>query len=76
MSDPSARRDADADPDGAPAEAEASSETDEAPEYENRAARRAKGKGDASQPKSYGTARRLDGRSVQGPRQWGNRRSG
>jgi hypothetical protein len=56
--------------------ATAESETDEPVVYANRAARRAKGKG-ASQSQPPGKGQRLDGRgAVQGPRQWGNRRSG
>jgi hypothetical protein len=55
---------------------DAGSETDETPVYANRAARRAKGKA-AAQPPPHGKGQRAGGRgSVQGPRQWGNRRSG
>jgi hypothetical protein len=63
--DPAATAEADpADPDAAP------------PEYTNRAARRARGKA-AAQPPPAGKGPHLGGRgSVQGPRQWGNRRSG
>ncbi|MFD0783412.1 hypothetical protein ACFQZ8_05695 [Micromonospora azadirachtae] len=50
-------------------------ETDEPAEYANRAARRGKGK--IASPQPHGKGQRLNGRgSVQGPRQWGNRRSG
>jgi hypothetical protein len=53
-----------------------STEADEAPVFTNRAARRAKGKG-ATPPPSSAKGAHLGGRgSVQGPRQWGNRRSG
>jgi hypothetical protein len=66
-------------PDAAAQPAETSpAETDEpAPvEFANRAARRAKGKG-AGAPASHGRGK-VGGRqgTVQGPRQWGNRRSG
>lgn len=44
--------------------------------FENRAARRARGKG-SSVPPPAGKGQQAVGRgSVQGPRQWGNRRSG
>ncbi|GGM55559.1 hypothetical protein GCM10011608_45540 [Micromonospora sonchi] len=50
-------------------------ETDEPAGYANRAARRAKGK--VTSPQPYGKGQILGGRrSVQNPRQWGNRRSG
>jgi hypothetical protein len=79
MSDPNAQRDADANPDeeqAVPESAEAETEADEPAEFENRAARRARGKGTTEQ-KLTGTTKRLDGRtSVQGPRQYGARRSG
>ncbi|MBF9127769.1 hypothetical protein I0C86_01965 [Plantactinospora sp. S1510] len=49
----------------------------EDPSFENRAARRAKGKGPAAQQRAHGTTKQSGGRgSVQGPRQWGNRRTG
>lgn len=62
----------DADP---TAEAEAGSE-DEPQPFENRAARRAKGKAAANH--AVGSAGHVHGRSgtVTGPRQYGNRRSG
>ena len=48
---------------------------DEPAGFENRAARRAKGRG--TQQQVHGTAKHFGGRgSVQGPRQWGNRRTG
>jgi hypothetical protein len=51
-------------------------EEEEPAAFANRAARRAKGKGANPQPTS-GKGHHLGGRgSVQGPRQWGNRRSG
>ncbi|SCL17613.1 hypothetical protein [Micromonospora inyonensis] len=57
------------------AETETETETDEPAVYENRAARRGKGK--VALPQHHGKGQRLDGRgSVQSPRQWGNRRSG
>jgi len=51
---------------------------DEPDGFENRAARRAKGKGPSAQQRaSHDTTRQFGGRgSVQGPRQWGNRRTG
>jgi hypothetical protein len=56
-------------------EAEAEAEADEPAVYANRAARRAKGK--VASPQPYGKGQLPGGRgSVQGPRQWGNRRSG
>lgn len=48
---------------------------DEPAAFENRAARRSRGKRNGQQQPS-GTPQRLDGRPVSGPRQWGNRRSG
>jgi hypothetical protein len=62
----------DADP---TADAEEGSE-EQAQPFENRAARRSKGKATANPTR--GTAGRVQGRSgtVQGPRQYGNRRSG
>jgi hypothetical protein len=49
---------------------------DETPVFENRAARRAKGKG-SSQPQPHSSAERSGGRGpAQGPRQWSTRRSG
>jgi hypothetical protein len=51
-------------------------DAEEAPAFENRAARRARGKS-AAQPPPAGKGHPGGGRgSVQGPRQWGNRRSG
>jgi hypothetical protein len=63
----------DADP---TADAEAESEEELPPPFENRAARRAKGKGAANH--AGGSTGRVQGRSgtVQSPRQYGNRRSG
>ncbi|MFC7547793.1 hypothetical protein [Plantactinospora sp. GCM10030261] len=56
-------------PDGSPAE-------DEPVAFQNRAARRAKTQA-AQQRQIQGKAKHFGGRgSVQGPRQWGNRRSG
>jgi hypothetical protein len=56
--------------------ADESAETEAAPEFTNRAARRARGKG-ASQPPPAGKGPHLGSRgTVQGPRQYGNRRSG
>jgi hypothetical protein len=67
---------ADADAEDADVEVEAESQTDDPVVYENRAARRAKGKS-AAQPPPHGKGQRPGGRgSVQSPRQWGNRRSG
>lgn len=66
----------DATSEGDPA-ADTGAETEEQPQpFENRAARRSKGKGTASH--TGGTASRVQGRSgtVQSPRQYGNRRSG
>ncbi|MFC4107313.1 hypothetical protein [Micromonospora zhanjiangensis] len=61
--------DADAGTDGSPAE-------DESAVFQNRAARRAKTTA-AKQRQIEGKAKQFGGRgSVQGPRQWGNRRSG
>jgi hypothetical protein len=73
-------RDAGVESDDVPPEPESaevdSAEPDEAPAFANRAARRAKGKGSTPPPAS-GKGQHLGGRgSVQGPRQWGNRRSG
>jgi hypothetical protein len=57
-------------------EPEEASEEPEEPEFLNRAARRAKGKGNAqSQHAQKGHFPHGQG-SVQGPRMWGNRRSG
>lgn len=51
------------------------SNTDETAVPSNRAARRAKGK--VASPQPHGKGQHFGGRgSVQGPRQWGNRRSG
>jgi hypothetical protein len=57
--------------------ADADAETEEAPpQFENRAARRSKGKGVPNH--TGGSTGRVQGRSgtVQSPRQYGNRRSG
>jgi hypothetical protein len=55
----------------------AETEADEPVVYANRAARRAKGKKAAAHPQTHGNGQRPSGRgAVQGPRQWGNRRSG
>ncbi|MBE1487393.1 hypothetical protein [Plantactinospora soyae] len=76
----SAGAEADATDAGAPepADADATSPDDEEPGFENRAARRAKGKGPAAQQRAHGSTKQSDGGrgSVQGPRQWGNRRTG
>jgi hypothetical protein len=71
MTDPSTAPDAEP---GAPAdEAETAEPTEE---FTNRAARRSRGKGGAQQP-PHGKGVQSSGRGpVQGPRQWGNRRSG
>lgn len=59
------------------ADPEAGEPDGEEPGFENRAARRAKGKGPAAQQRAHGTTKQSGGRgSVQGPRQWGNRRTG
>ena len=76
MPEPEAAQDADAEDADAPATTETETETDESAVYANRAARRARGKG-AAQPQPYGKSQHPGARgSVQGPRQWGNRRSG
>jgi hypothetical protein len=82
MPDPEDQQEPAAGTDGtqSPATAEATADdaaAEDAPaEYANRAARRARGKG-ASPPPPAGKGPHLGGRgSVQGPRQWGNRRSG
>jgi hypothetical protein len=73
--DESATPDETATPEETPAGAE-SAEADEPAGFENRAARRARGKG-APQQQPHGKARNFGGRgSVQNPRQYGNRRSG
>ncbi|MFC6017934.1 hypothetical protein ACFP2T_17165 [Plantactinospora solaniradicis] len=60
-----------------PVDPDAAEADDEEPGFENRAARRAKGKGPAAQQRAHGTTKQSGGRgSVQGPRQWGNRRTG
>ncbi|MFI5493705.1 hypothetical protein [Actinoplanes sp. NPDC051859] len=61
-------------PDATP-EAEAGTEEQPA-QFENRAARRAKGKKTGSAPVSAGGARQMRSGTVQSPRQYGNRRSG
>jgi hypothetical protein len=67
---------ADANAEDADPQATAETETDEPVVYENRAARRAKGKA-ASQLQPQEKGQRAGGRgSVQSPRQWGARRSG
>ncbi|RKR89826.1 hypothetical protein BDK92_4185 [Micromonospora pisi] len=59
-----------------PAEGEEPGE-DAEPSFLNRAARRAQGKGATRQQQPQGKGKASGGRgSVQGPRQWGNRRSG
>jgi hypothetical protein len=51
-------------------------EADDSPTYANRAERRARGKG-STQPPPRGKGPQFNGRgSVQGPRNWGTRRSG
>jgi hypothetical protein len=63
-------------PDGDDPAAAADPEAADTPEFTNRAARRARGKS-TSTPPPAGKGPHLGGRgSVQGPRQWGNRRSG
>lgn len=54
-----------------------SDDVEVAAEFQNRAARRARGKSGA-QAQTAGKGKQLGGGrgSVQGPRQWGNRRSG
>ncbi|SCL36916.1 hypothetical protein GA0074692_4491 [Micromonospora pallida] len=75
MSEPEPVQDAHAEDAATPTTAETETETDEPAVYENRAARRGKGK--VASPQHHGKGQRLDGRgSVQSPRQWGNRRSG
>jgi hypothetical protein len=55
---------------------EAAGDAEEAPAFENRAARRARGKGKGTPP-ARGTGPQSHARGpFQGPRQWGNRRSG
>jgi hypothetical protein len=58
------------------AEPEAEADAEEVPQFENRAARRAKGKGKSGHVDQH--SGHLHGRSgtVTGPRQYGNRRSG
>jgi hypothetical protein len=64
------------DPDADEATTAGADGADEAPVFENRAARRAKGKG-SSQPQPHTSAERSGGRGpAQGPRQWSTRRSG
>lgn len=57
---------------------EAAEESEESAGFTNRAARRAKGKGTAqAHPQTFEKGQHPGGRgAVQGPRQWGNRRSG
>lgn len=56
---------------------EPETETEESPEpFENRAARRAKGKASANQAVGSGGQRQLRSGTVQSPRQYGTRRSG
>ncbi|HEX8630569.1 MAG TPA: hypothetical protein VF755_20610 [Catenuloplanes sp.] len=72
--------------DAEPGETEDAGQTDDTgdaeatadePVFENRAARRARGKGSAAPKPTSGKEQHVAGRgSVQGPRQWGNRRSG
>jgi hypothetical protein len=86
MPDSRVPRDADPTPEETPAGAETpgteasgpeASAADEPAGFENRAARRAKGKDPAQQQQSHGKTKSFGARgSVQGPRQWGNRRSG
>ncbi|GEM_PF-2614876 len=78
---PRASKPKDAEPGDAPAAAEPAGAAESAepaePDFENRAARRARGKGAAAQAQASGKSPHFGGRgSVQGPRQWGNRRSG
>lgn len=86
MPDLSASRDTGADGDALPlADEPAAGESsagdepataDEPAGFQNRAARRAKGKSPSQSP-THGKGPQFRGRgSVQGPRQWGNRRSG
>lgn len=68
--------DADDTPTSADPSAADDSSADQPATFQNRAARRAKATG-SQQQQPQGTAKHLGGRgSVQGPRQWGNRRSG
>jgi hypothetical protein len=78
MPEPSASQDADpkAPTDETSADETSADETPEADGFVNRAARRARGKG-TSQPLPPGKTAHFGRRgTVQGPRQWGNRRSG
>lgn len=78
MPDPATPRDDDSDDTPTAAEPSPGDESgaDEPPAFQNRAARRAKAKG-AAQQQPQGNTKHLGRRgSVQGPRQWGNRRSG
>lgn len=76
MPDSGTPHDHDVDAEDTPASADESS-TDEAAPFQNRAARRAKPTGAKQQQQAQGKAKQLGGRgSVQGPRQWGTRRSG
>jgi hypothetical protein len=62
---------------GAAEGTEAEAGDEQQPEFENRAARRAKGKGGNSQPQPHGEQSHFARRgSVQTPRQYGRRRSG
>ena len=54
---------------------EATGDAEEAPVFENRAARRTRGKGRSAPPRGNGPAEHGRG-PFQGPRHWGNRRSG
>jgi len=63
-------------PEAVSEETEAETETEAGEVFENRAARRARGKGRQAAPPA-GKGHLNAGRgAVQGPRQWGNRRSG
>jgi hypothetical protein len=78
MPDPGVPGDHDPDETSAPADPSAADESpvDEPATFQNRAARRAKGKGGAQQ-QPQGKGKHFGGRgSVPGQRQWGNRRSG
>ena len=78
MPDPGVPRGHDADDTTTSADPSAAAESpaDEPAVFQNRAARRAKGKG-AAQQQPQGKGKHFGGRgSVPGQRQWGNRRSG
>ncbi len=57
-------------------ESEETEETEEEPEFLNRAARRARGRGKTQAPQMQKGQYPHGQGTVQGPRMWGNRRSG